>query len=335
MIITSARSSSYITHDWCPHKFYITYVLGGKEKTNAAAVRGNVLHKALEFLAQKKLAIQENRDSFKDDGIGEIKIDVIDENSALLLAFDYYTVNTCDIKLTDKDLKECKKLFQKALEYKDGLFNPLNANIVSPERKFSFEIKEDWAKYNYKLKGETLEGYLVLNGTIDLVVEIDQNTYEVKDYKSGLPWKDWSKDKTKDYDSLMEDTQLLMYYYAAKTLYPDKNIVMTIYYLKDKEMTLFYSDNEYKRAKEMIRTKFENIKNCQIPYQNFTWKCKQFCPYNKQYGNTNKTICEYLHDQVVKNGMEATTDKFIRPNFRIGAYLEGGGRKENVDKSPT
>ena len=55
MIITYLRSSSVSSYSWCQHKYWLTYNLGFKDDSNKKAEKGNVVHKALELLANKKL----------------------------------------------------------------------------------------------------------------------------------------------------------------------------------------------------------------------------------------------------------------------------------------
>jgi hypothetical protein len=79
--------------------------------------------------------------------------------------------------------KTCWNWTWMALEQYNRMYDPRFSKIISPEQRFEFEIKEDWAKYEYFLKGKKLEGYLKLKGTIDLVTEVDENTIEIRDWK--------------------------------------------------------------------------------------------------------------------------------------------------------
>ena len=70
MIVTYLRSSSISSYTWCAHKFFISSNLGLKEPSGQKAELGNIVHKALELLARKKLAIQNEAHKFYDEELG-------------------------------------------------------------------------------------------------------------------------------------------------------------------------------------------------------------------------------------------------------------------------
>lgn len=186
MIICYLRSSSWGTYDMCEQKYYLNYVLGKPDKDNAKAVMGTAVHKDMELLAKLKLARNDGKDFVDDDELGRVDVD-IDLRNLHDRVFDKYDAEYPGLMDKEGNPREITwKWTNKALEYRDGLFNPENQNISSVEEFFDFEIKQDWAKYEYEVNGETMTGYLRLRGTVDLIIKEDADFYHIQDYK-GLP----------------------------------------------------------------------------------------------------------------------------------------------------
>ncbi len=74
MITTYLRSSSWGTHDFCPMKFFLSFVLGWQETPNPKTQCGTVVHKVLEVLAKIKRAEQNGDKSYTDDICGKINL---------------------------------------------------------------------------------------------------------------------------------------------------------------------------------------------------------------------------------------------------------------------
>lgn len=174
----------------CAHQFFLEYNLGWRGPSGQKADKGTIVHKALEIAAVCKKAVQDGVEVVEDDVVGSVLtanyepeyMDYIIER-----VYNYYTELFDHHAWSPKDYKDCKNWTWKALQLNDGMFDPRNRNVVEPELKFDFEIKEDWAKYNYDMgNGDKLEGYLSLKGTIDLVTDLGDKCYEVIDWK-GLP----------------------------------------------------------------------------------------------------------------------------------------------------
>lgn len=183
------RSSSFNCHRFCQQQYLIEYYLGWRGPSNKKADKGTIVHKVLELTALCKKAVQDGHKVFNDEIIGEVYTDkytsdYLDE--VIDRVYEYYTKAFSHHEWTDKDLKDCRKWVWEALTYKDGVFDPRNMNIVAAEPHFDFEIKEDWAKYEYDFNGIKLQGNLSLKGTVDLVTDIGDGVYEIVDWK-GLP----------------------------------------------------------------------------------------------------------------------------------------------------
>lgn len=337
MIIVSLRSSSYGQHDGCPQSYMLQYLLNYKTPSGKAAAMGNVLHKALELLAHQKLCEQEGRKVFEDDGLGEIDATILTPRLAVDMAYGYYSRVEDHISFSAADLRQCHKWMEMTLSYENGLYDPRKRTIVAPEQKFNIVIKEDWARYDYTLQdGQKIEGYLELQGTMDLITKIDEETYECVDWKFGAKATDWNA-KTlpangsfpqKDYKKFLKDPQLLIYFYAARTIFPKiPNIIFTINYVRDiGPTTLAFDDADYLYAEKIIKEKFLEIKRDRRPELRKGKRC-DFCWFAKnQYKETGLTYCDFFDKAVSKHGVDGVFEKYGQRD-KLGEYQDGGGRR--------
>ena len=182
---------------------------------------GTMAHKAMEILAGLKKFQQDNsRKKYlvvEDDAAGKIRVhkdrlytdDFVDE--LIEISIDCYAKNSKH-KFGPKDRRDIAETVWTFLSHNDGQFDPRLRNIHHPEPHFDIAIEEDWAKFEYEVNGEKVEGQLAIKGTIDLVTKIDDNTIEVIDWKTGRRM-DWATGEVKDYKKLENDAQLLLYFY--------------------------------------------------------------------------------------------------------------------------
>lgn len=170
----------------CPMQYYIEYNLGMRSPSNKKADKGTICHKVFEILAFIKLNQQKNNRYFEDDIIGPVDITDYDLNTIIEQVYTFYTSQFTHHEWTARDFKDCDKWVYKALDYGDGMFDPRNREIVEPEQHFDITIDKDWAKYSYETKDGLLEGQLSIKGTIDLITRVNDDTFEVIDWK-GLP----------------------------------------------------------------------------------------------------------------------------------------------------
>jgi ATP-dependent exoDNAse (exonuclease V) beta subunit len=219
-------------------------VLGIPSDSNKKAELGTIVHKVLECLALAKLAQQNKRKTFDDEHFGRVKIDLENESfvwKMLDKSFEHYTHPDNTIHgFTQGDYKQCRELVETVL--KTPIFDPRRRTIVDAEPHFDFELEDDWAHYVYP---NGPEGQLRLKGTIDLIAEVDKDTYEVIDWKTGQR-KDWGTGQIKNFYKLSDDPQLRMYHLALHYMYPKvKQFIMSIYWIRDGgPFTLSYGPND-------------------------------------------------------------------------------------------
>ena len=336
MIITYIRSSSYNNWDFCQMQYFITYVLGYQAPSGKKAQLGTMVHKVMEVLAGCKKMLQDDAGRiYIDDGIGEVKFNkrglFTDKFMLSLLdrSMEYYKQD-CVHNYYPADYRFCKEMCEIAISEQNGAYDPRNRNVVDPEPHFDIPIEEDWGKFKYYIGDEVVEGQLAIKGTIDLVTEIDDDTIEVIDWKTGQR-KDWASGEVKDYDKLMKDPQLMLYDYAISKLYPQYNSrFMSIFYLRDGgPFTVVFTDEDRELFMNMLRARFIDIKKntCPKPIsKNRTdWKCTRICHYGKNnWPGTDIMMCKYVEQQLKAKGLDETVKNLTKPGHSVGYYENPG-----------
>lgn len=290
MNIERISPSSYNSWDGCQHQYFLEQNLKYRYPPGKAADKGTATHLALELLALINLHRKEKpEDRIFKHKEQEINIDLNDE--ALIGFVEQQALNLYKPgHFTSTEKREISKWISRALTYNNGQFNPLTVNVVAPERRVKVEMKEEWAAL-----GEDKQFFL--SGIVDLVTQPDENTYEITDYKTGS-LKDWNTGKQKTHMSLYQDPQLRFYHLAASEIYgEDKDFITTIFFIKEnKAFSLAFTPQDLPKTKYMLRDRFEEIKSCEKPSLNRTWKCTKFCPFGKiTPEKTNFPVLPQLH----------------------------------------
>ena len=328
----------------CEMQYFAEYVLGIHGPSGQKADKGTITHKILEILAAIKKAQQDNKNIINDDIMGEINTQDYSLDTIIDRIYDHYSIATPYHKWTPKDKADCGKWAKKAIEYHGGAFDPRNRNIICPEQRFDIQISKPWAAFDYQIDGKRIEGYLGLKGTIDLITEIDENTIEVIDWKTGRR-VDWATGKEKTQEKLQDDPQLRIYHYAVSKLFPHiKHIIITIYFINDGgPFSVCFDETDLETTEKMIQTKFEKIKKTKRPKLTKTWMCSKLCHFGKttfenthvaptieyrDYQSTHKdkimTKCEQIKHEIDLTGMDNVVASYLSPGYTIGAYKPPG-----------
>jgi len=324
MIVTYLRSSSMGTFKMCEQKFFLNYVIGLPSPSNLAAVKGSVCHKVLECMALGKLAVQNGEKTYDAEELGILEVDTMWDFDLLLdLSIAMYEQKE-KVEFSKKDRKDCREWTNNELTWTNGAYDPRNLHIVSPEQHFDFEIKEDWARYSYKIGDQTLDGYLGLRGTIDLIT-LEDEQLSIIDHKSGGR-KNWKTFKTKEYEDLEQDIQFLLYYYACSVLYPEyDSILFTVFWMKDGgPFTFLYDRSMLPGIEKRIRGYFEDIKKVQIPKMEIGKQCS-FCAYSKISHKYQDSPCAFFNEQVLKKGINQVVAEY--GDKKVFSTYDGGGRQ--------
>jgi hypothetical protein len=253
---------------------------------------------------------------------GHIRYGVELVEKFLNLCYDYYTSNS-EHTWKPVDFKDCTNWAWMGLDGWGGKFDPRRKTVVMPELSFDVEIKEEWAKYSINNQ----EKYLRLKGTIDLVTSLDENTLEIQDLKTGSRL-DWATGEVKDFKKLCNDKQLMLYYYVAKKMFPDKNIILTIHFVRDGgPYSICFDEYDLPRIEKMLRENFEDIKQNKLPKlrdpSQKDFMCNRLCDFYKdKIGNEN--VCKAIHKELIQLGMSKVIETRTRKGFTVDYYEAPG-----------
>ncbi|NVM35968.1 MAG: hypothetical protein HWN81_10250, partial [Candidatus Lokiarchaeota archaeon] len=151
--------------------------------------------------------------------------------------------------------------------------------------------------------------------------------------------------------------QLRLYHYACKHMYPDVHtFLMSIYFINQGgPFTVHYQDSDLEKTEDIIRKRFEYIRDTKEPKTIPEVNPKQgfFCKYLCHCGMTtfedsknvlpivekrpgqrtkygeNMTKCEQIRYMIKKNGIEWVTENYIHPEHTHGRYGSGGGKVQD------
>jgi hypothetical protein len=142
--------------------------------------------------------------------------------------------------------------------------------------------------------------------------------------------KNWATGKRKDYSALCTDFQLMLYFYAAKRLYPQyKYFSVTIFFIRDGgPFTVSFDDEHVSVVEEKLNARYKEILNSSQPMmcdptQNDV-KCEKFCEFFKMKGDDGTNLCRFLHDKIATEGIDAVTEKYKRESHSTKNYKAPG-----------
>lgn len=304
----------------CEQQYFLEYVLGIRGPSNKKADKGTIVHKVLELLAVIKKNQQDSVSSFNDDIIGDVNVSKYDLDKMVESVYKHYTNQFKHHEWKEIDFKDCKEWVYKAINFNNGMFDPRNRDILSPEQHFDFTIEKPWSKYSYDTPEGKLEGYLGLKGTVDLITRVDNNTLEVIDWKTGKRL-DWATGQEKTQAKLQTDPQLMIYHYAISNIFPTyDHIIFTIYFINDGgPFSILFEKSDLQKTEFMLKNKFDIIKKTRKPRLNKTWMCNKLCHFGKStFENTNvDPMLEYRDNQVSKQGSFMTKCEQVKHDIEI------------------
>ena len=330
MHIEYLRSSSYSRFDFCPLLYYLEYCLGWTSPSGKKATMGTIVHGVLETIATLSKAKKNKQDTINNKIVGKISTNIYNIDGITAKVYNYYKKHSTHLTFTQQDYKDCEKWVHKTLEFNNGQFDPRKQNIVQSELPFDIPLEYDWALLR---NGK----YLFLKGTIDLVVQESETRYHVQDYKTGAR-KNWSTEEVKEHQDLQDDIQVRLYHYVIAKLYPElTEILVTIYYINDGgPFTICLNlDDDLIKTEQMLKTRFEEIRDCIRPPQNKTWKCSKLCGCGKtsfedteitptKHNGKYLTKCEQIWNELQKHPIDVVTKHYTKPGFSVDYYQPPG-----------
>ena len=137
--------------------------------------------------------------------------------------------------------------------------------------------------------------YVLSNGTpvfgfIDLVLEHDDGTIELLDYKS--------QRKPMRQDEANSNVQAGIYLTVARELWPDRPLMFTFDLLRYGTVTTVWDDAKIERFKDWLKTKYEWIQSVEEPVATIGEGCK-WCPYTEVCPKAQDLILNGSWDLVV------------------------------------
>jgi hypothetical protein len=160
------------------------------------------------------------------------------------------------------------KLMDKYIARYDPILQ--NQKIVGVESFFDIDFGE------VDCHGNTMRSI----GYIDLVVELDKDTLEIRDHKFGM-WKP-------SFDEFCEDIQVKLYSYAARKLFPGyKEYIVTFDYARTSPLSYSFTAEEDETTRQKVVDKWHQIAGPQMVRRTMvqgngkdpesSWKCKVMC----------------------------------------------------------
>jgi len=264
MQITKLSSSLISSYTFCNFQYFLRYVLELESSgSGKAATTGTIVHQALEWASRLK---KKNKINVDPEWLFERSWN----------EHPHPNLRKFTSKGLSADYKKCKASFFKIIE--DEFYNPYNLKIIDAERWFSIELPlPEW-----KIAGGLETKALVVRGYIDLIHELNKDTIEITDYKTGSRSTPFDK-KEMNFYNLTKKLQAKIYFLAAKILYPQyENCVVTFYYTSDGgPTTIGLSEEEIPNILNELFSIFKQIEADSLIRRNRSWKCR-LCPYNKE-----------------------------------------------------
>jgi ATP-dependent helicase/DNAse subunit B len=316
MEITSISPSSYKVIDECEMKYFMQYILKMRQPPGDAAKMGTCVHLFLEYLALLKKAHQENIKEIELEGLGKYEVVdpfAINTDELFEAVFNYYSKKD---ELPESYRLQCYKHIQAALESSD---DPRKNYVVSTEYEFSIEIPLPWASYSYEGKDAQKKGYIKINGIIDLIYKLDDDTYKIVDWKSSKSRKDWVTGVLKGHDEFEKDIQLKIYDMVLKSLYPEiKNFHICIFFtVAGGPFDLVFSEDSPAETMKEIKKQVNKVRNISVPKQNKSFRCK-FCPFYKM--KLEGALIENRRNQFDEIGQEMCACSHIHSMLKEGKH---------------
>ena len=272
-------------------------------KSGKKALLGTITHHVLELMA-------------KGSKVGRTFGIITDHKRLLDICWNRYVKENPTIDLKPVDKKFCLTSIEKVLGTQ---YDPRNLKVLFTEKQFRIPLMMDGFKYEFYniVNGSVDRGNYEIRGTIDLITEVDKDTIEIVDWKTGSR-KCWNSGEVKEYEYLQsKDIQLRMYDFACSILFPQyKNRILTIHFINDGgPFTVSFDEDQRKETLDIIKSAFNSIKWNHLPTRiketrsDEKWKCKSVCHFGKTKTKAGCSICDTIHSYMIGNGIDKTIEQ--------------------------
>ena len=281
MYLHKLSSSSYNKWDFCQWAWTLTYRMGFEDKAGPSAFLGSIAHKVLENLSNY----------YKDGKIEYSEEFIVKEWEKVFTEYCYDSPESAE----NIPMNKIKNVARGVVDIIHSDYTPFTDKTISLEDRFEIPLEEDRFKIDNR--------YLKITGLIDRVDQLDEESIEIVDYKTGSRKKFMGGSNEKQgATQLSQEIQPMMYYMAASHLYPKfKNILVTFYYLVDGgPVYIPFSFSDHKQIKDKIYQQFIDIRSNEDPNRNIGWHCKKVC----HFGKTG--ICDKVWNEKQNHGLDFT-----------------------------
>lgn len=303
MNIKFLRASSINTYKGCEFQFFMEQILEIPSKSGKKALLGTIVHHVLELMA-------------KGSKIGRNFGVITDHVKLLDICWNRYIKENPTMTMKPADKKFCLQSIEKVLGTQ---YDPRSLKVLFTEKQFRIPLTTEGFKYEYYdiINGSVEKGNYEIRGTIDLITEVDKDTIEIIDWKTGSR-KCWNSGEVKEYDYLQsKDIQLRMYDFACSMLFPQyKNRLLTIHFINDGgPFTVAFDNDQREETVNLIKNTFNSIKWNHLPTRikeskaDEKWKCKSVCHFGKTMTAAGCSICDTVHSYMIGNGIDNTIDQ--------------------------
>jgi len=303
--MTSASASRIKTNKNCAFKYFIEYHLAIPESRegNIYTHKGSAVHLALEKWVNAILGLEDNaeidyrktlleyykesklwmQDTRAEDKGGD---PYPQEKSCEICPFNT-KAGLCEIAgIPNQVVDGCPRgNFEEDLELVEGAINSTEFPVLKTTHdnmgSVCFERKIIQAELPFDL---VIEG-VPIRGVIDLVVEEDEDTIEIVDYKTG---------RSMSYNAAFKDAQVRIYGKVASVLFPQyKYVMVTLWFLKKGPVTVPITEAMNELTVQSLKNNYNQIVNDTNPQRIKSWLCNYCVGYD---------VCGKIKDRFMVDG---------------------------------
>lgn len=312
MRVIKGSASSINSYRNCSFYYFMHYILGMQSRAGKAALQGSIVHKTLELMARRTKRGKKEIDPMLFLNYVWDKLIKKSPEIEIRRVTTRIDKSTGDFKEA-ADFKKCRLVLETILA--DPFYNPYNLKVVDVEKWFALEMPGDvWecSDKDGKLHQFTIRGF------IDLVHEIDKDTIEIVDWKTGAR-KNFYTQQPIDELALTNEIQSRLYHLAAYFLYPQyENIFITFYYTGDGPVTIALSHDDLAITISILHRFFTTIRDDTLIQRNKSWKCKM-CSFYK--GDVCSRVWSDYHTMGSEYVEDRYTDLSCENQLSIGGKL--------------
>lgn len=283
--LSASRLNVYID---CPFRYFLQYHLMMQElqEDTIHTTKGSAVHEILEKYALGDTAYTDNLKKY----YSEHKLWTLDDRKPDK-GFPHPVKKNCS-SCPWSNGKICS-IADRAQDIVDGCPKPnfeddlglLKDTILSKKSILKRKILGVEKEFIKEYDGFKVKGY------IDIITEIDKDTIEIGDYKTGT--------YAKTTEDAFKDIQLRTYSMVGKELFPGyKYTLMTLHYLRKKPVTIIFDENDDEKTRNFLRSSYQKIKNAVNPIRKKSFKCNWCVGYD---------ACGKFKEMFMENG------KFVLP----------------------